>query len=78
VKLQGPEGTSIELSEAAYTVWRRLLLIQGSNLVRSGGRCVLEELVNGGHEVFHELVNAEMVQIATWEPGPLNPETRTN
>jgi hypothetical protein len=46
--------------------------------VRSGGRCVLEELVNGGHEVFHELVNAEMVQIATWEPGPLNPETRTN
>lgn len=78
-QVHGPAGRT-ELSEEAYESWRRMLQIGSPLQPRSVGApsCVLEEIVDSGHDVLHELVGAGLIQLAVWEPVDPHPESRTN
>lgn len=79
-KIRGPQGADIEISAEAYVTWRRIRQVVDTGTGASAGfpTCVLEELVDGGHIVFHELLETGLVLLDVWQPGPINPEVRAN
>ncbi len=81
-RIHGPNG-SVDVSDECAQAYRRMhAAFQYEVSSFPPGRwqpsCALEEIVDGGHDVLHEMLQCGLVLLNVWTPGVWNGEGRAN